>query len=56
MTAFVLRNQAVRQSQIATSRQLAAEATNLLPTDGPLAMLLSLQAYESAPTPKPKAL
>ncbi len=52
VTAFVLRNQAVRQSQIATSRQLAAEATNLLPTDGPLAMLLSLQAYESAPTPQ----
>ena len=39
---------AVSQSHLAQSEEMAAEATNLLPANGPLAMLLSLQAYESA--------
>jgi hypothetical protein len=43
---------AVSQSHIAQSENMAAEATNLLPADGPLAMLLGLQAYETAPTPQ----
>jgi WD40 repeat protein len=47
---YSLRQAAVSQSHIAQSEEMAAEATNLLPTDGALAMLLSLQAYERAPT------
>jgi WD40 repeat protein len=39
---------AVGQSHLAQSEEMAAEATNLLPANGPLAMLLSLQAYERA--------
>ena len=34
------------QSHRAQSEEMAAEAMNLLPANGPLAMLLSLQAYE----------
>ena len=49
---FFLQQTAVSQERIAQSQAMAAEATNLLPTDGPLAMLLSLQAYERAPTPQ----
>ena len=41
---------AVTQSNAAQSEEMAAEAMNLLPADGPLAMLLGLQAYERAPT------
>ena len=40
------------QSHVAQSQDMAAEAMNLLPADGPLAMLLSLQAYERAHTPQ----
>jgi WD40 repeat protein len=39
---------AVLQSHLAQSEEMAAEATNLLSANGPLAMLLSLQAYKSA--------
>jgi WD40 repeat protein len=52
IVAVVQRSDAVRQSHLAQSMEMAAEATNLLPIDGPLAMLLSLQAYERAPTPQ----
>jgi WD40 repeat protein len=38
------------ESRIAQSEAMAAEATSLLPTNAPLAMLLSLQAYETAYT------
>ena len=38
------------EERVAQSDEMAAEATNLLPTDGPLAMLLSLQAFERAHT------
>jgi WD40 repeat protein len=38
------------QSHLAQSEEMAADATNLLPADGPMAMLLSLQAYERART------
>ena len=38
------------QSRLAQSEEMADEAINLLPIDSPLAMLLSLQAYERAPT------
>jgi WD40 repeat protein len=41
---------AVNRSHLAQSDGMAAEAMNLLPVNGPLAMLLSLQAYETAPT------
>jgi WD40 repeat protein len=54
---YSLRQNAVSASHLAQSRsflaqseEMAAEATKLLPADGPLAMLLSLQAYESAHT------
>ena len=48
--AAIQRSDAVSQSRLAQSEELAAEATSLLPADAPLAMLLSLQAYERAPT------
>ena len=48
--AVIQRSNVVRQSHRTQSEQMAAEATNLLPADGPLAMLLSLQADESADT------
>ena len=41
---------AQRARSEAQSEEMAAEATNLLPNDAPLAMLLSLQAYERAHT------
>ena len=41
---------AVRQSHLAQSEEMAAEATNLFSTNAPLAMLLSVQAYERAHT------
>jgi WD40 repeat protein len=50
VAAVVQRSDAVSQSHLAQSEEMAAEATNLLPADGPLAMLLSLQAYERAHT------
>ena len=50
--AVIQRSDAVSQSHIAQSEEMAAEAIKLLPADGPLAMLLSLQAYERAPTPQ----
>ena len=48
--AVIQRSDAVGQSRLAQSEEMAAEATSLLPADAPLAMLLSLQAYERAPT------
>ena len=48
--AVIQRSDAVSQSRLAQSEEMAAEATSLLPADAPLAMLLSLQAYERAPT------
>jgi WD40 repeat protein len=48
--AVIQRSDAINQSRAAQSENMAAEAVNLLPADGPLAMLLSLQAYERAPT------
>lgn len=41
---------ALSQSRIAQSEEMAAEATTLFPTNVPLAMLLSVQAYERDPT------
>ena len=38
--------------RIAQSEAMAAKATNLFSTNVPLAMLLSVQAYERAPTPQ----
>ena len=40
---------ALRTSRLAQSEGMAAEAINVLPVNGPVAMLLSLQAYEIAP-------
>ena len=48
--AGIQRSHAISQSHLAQSQELAAEATNLFSTNAPLAMLLSLQAYERAPT------
>ena len=50
VAAVIQRSDAVSQSRLAQSEEMAAEATSLLPADAPLAMLLSLQAYERAPT------
>ena len=50
IVARVEGSQAVSQSHLAQSEEMAAEATNLFSTNAPLAMLLSLQAYERAPT------
>ena len=50
VAAAIQRSDAVSQSRLAQSEEMAAEATSLLPADAPLAMLLSLQAYERAPT------
>jgi WD40 repeat protein len=55
--AYIQRSDAVSQSRLAQSETrtaqseaMAAEATSLLPVDGPLAMLLSLRGYQTAPT------
>jgi WD40 repeat protein len=48
--AIVQRQSAVRASQQSQSEQMAAEANNLLSTNLPLGMLLSIEAYERAPT------
>ena len=47
--ALLQRNNAVSQSHLSQSEDMAAEATNLFSTDVPLAMLVSLQAYERSP-------
>ncbi len=47
---YHLQQTAVSQSHLAQSDEMAAEAMSLLPANAPLAMLLSLQAYERAPT------
>jgi WD40 repeat protein len=52
VTAFVLRNQAVNQSQIATSRQLAAESLLELTSDPQLSLLLGVQAAAVRHTPE----
>jgi WD40 repeat protein len=49
-TFYSLQQTAVSQSRLAQSEELAAEAAGLFPANDPLAMLLSVQAYESAPT------
>jgi WD40 repeat protein len=43
------------ESHAAQSEEMAAEATNLFSANAPLAMLLSLQAYERAPTLQAKS-
>ena len=48
---YALQQTAVSQSRLAWSEE-SAEATRLLASDAPLAMLLSLQAYERAHTPQ----
>ena len=50
VVAGIQRSAAVSQSHLAQSEEMAAEATNLFSTNTPLAMLLSLQAFERAPT------
>jgi WD40 repeat protein len=50
VVAGVERSDAVSQSQIAQSNEMAAEASGLLSTNAPLGMLLSLEAYRRAPT------
>ncbi len=50
VVAIVQRNTAVTQSHIAQADQLAGAATNLSATNAPLAMLLSVAAYQRAPT------
>jgi WD40 repeat protein len=50
VVAIIQRSAAVSQSHLAQSEEMAAEATNLLPANGPMAMLLSLQAYKRAQT------
>jgi WD40 repeat protein len=49
-TAVSQSNLAQSQSHLAQSEEMAAEATNLISTNAPLAMLLSVQAYKRAPT------
>ena len=50
VVAVIQRSDAVSQSRLAQSEVLATEAMRQLPANTPLAMLLSLQAYERAPT------
>jgi WD40 repeat protein len=50
VVAVIQRSDAVSQSRLAQSEVLATEAMRQLPLNTPLAMLLSLQAYERAPT------
>jgi WD40 repeat protein len=52
VTAFVLRNQAVNQGQIATSRQFAAESLLELSSDPQLSLLLGVQAAAVRHTPE----
>jgi TIR domain/WD domain, G-beta repeat len=52
VVAVAQRSAALRQSRIALSEATAAQATSLTATNVPLAILLSLQAYETAPTPQ----
>jgi WD40 repeat protein/energy-coupling factor transporter ATP-binding protein EcfA2 len=48
--AIKQRQTAVQQHRVALSRQLAAQAKNLAPTEPTQAMLLSLEAFRIAPT------
>jgi WD40 repeat protein len=41
---------ATQQRNVATSRQLAAEAQNVLPSDPQLSLILALRAYDASPT------
>jgi WD40 repeat protein len=50
VAARVQRSDAISQSYAAQSEAMAAEAANLYSTNAPLAMLLSLQAYDRSPT------
>lgn len=50
--ALIQANHALHESTIAQSEGMAAEATSLYPANAPLAMLLSLEAYDRAPTPQ----
>jgi TIR domain/AAA ATPase domain/WD domain, G-beta repeat len=50
VVAGILGSDAVDQSHTAQSEEMAAEATNLFSANAPLAMLLSVQAYERAQT------
>jgi WD40 repeat protein len=50
VVAVIQRSVAVRLARLGQSEDMAAAAARLLPVNTPLAMLLSLQAYERAPT------
>ena len=52
VVAFVLRNQAVNQSQLATSRQLAADSLLELSSDPQLSLLLGVQSAHVRHTPE----
>jgi WD40 repeat protein len=52
VTALVLRNQAVNQSQIAYSRQLAADSLLELSSDPQLSLLLGVEAADVRQTPE----
>ena len=52
---YSLRQTAVSQSHLAQSEEMAAEAMNLFSANVPLAMLLSVQAYERARTPQARS-
>ena len=52
VTALVLRNQAVNESQIATSRQLGADSLLELSSDPQLSLLLGVQAARVRHTPE----
>jgi len=49
-SAQVQRNNAISQSHLSQSEDMAAEAANLFSTNAPVGILVSLQAYERAPT------
>jgi WD40 repeat protein len=52
VTAFVLRNHAVNQSQLASSRQLAADSLLELSSDPQLSLLLGVEAAHVRQTPE----
>jgi len=50
VVAFIQRSNAIDQSRLAHSVELASEGTSLFPSDAPFGMIVSLQAYDQAPT------
>lgn len=55
LAAVAQRNRAGRQSDLAGSREVAAEAANQLAIDPELSVLLAIEAYEIAPTVQAEA-